>query len=110
MPEREEWMDVDDYLVPAVPFMYRMDWFNSIQHVNACLLASYIKGLEHRRRNFWVPLSRDNIQTATGLSREQIETARKKLRDLDLLEERNDRLNHQMYYRLIGSIGAKIAL
>jgi len=103
-------MDIDDYLVPAVPFMYRMDWFNSIQHVNACLLASYIKSLEDRRKRFWVQLSREHIEMGVGISREQQETARKKLRALGLLEEKNDRLNHKMYYRLVGEIGSKLVL
>lgn len=36
----------------------------------------------------------------TGMSRAEIDTARKKLREIGVLEERYDRLTHRMFYRV----------
>lgn len=49
----------------------------------------------------WIYKTMDELAEETGMSRDEIMTARKKLVERGLLEERNDRINHRMYYRVL---------
>jgi len=51
----------------------------------------------------WFLKSRRDWERETCLSRSEQETARKRLRDLGVIEERYQRLNHEMYYRVNSS-------
>jgi len=49
----------------------------------------------------WVWKTQEEWKADTCLSREQQETARKKLKSIGILEEKHDRMQHRMFYRLI---------
>lgn len=48
----------------------------------------------------WLYKTAEDIEDETGLSYEEQRTARKRLKSLELIEEKYDRLNHRMYFRL----------
>ena len=47
----------------------------------------------------WVYKTRDQIEEETGLSHEEQANARKRLKQMGLLEEKHARLQHRVYYR-----------
>lgn len=52
----------------------------------------------------WIYKTRDDIQQETGLSHEEQLTARNSLKKLGILEERQERLAHKTYYRVISPV------
>lgn len=48
----------------------------------------------------WVPLSAEEVERDTGLSKKELGTAREQLVTAGVLEERYVRLDHQMFYRI----------
>jgi hypothetical protein len=51
-------------------------------------------------RNYWINKTQDEIEEETGLSTREQVSARSELRQRDLLEEKENRLEHKMYYRI----------
>ena len=52
----------------------------------------------------WIYKTRDEWEDETGLSHEEQNGARRKLKALKLLEEKHDRLHHRLYYRIAADI------
>jgi len=48
----------------------------------------------------WIYKTKENLTDETGLTRREQDAARKKLRELDILEENYRRLDHRMFYRI----------
>lgn len=61
------------------------------------ILSWYGKG---SAEGSWIWKTSDEIEDETGLSYDEQVTARKRLRELGILEEKYDRLNHRMAFRL----------
>jgi len=61
------------------------------------LLYWYEKGNDE---DGWIWKNSDEIEAETGLSYEEQKTARKQLRSTGILEEKYDRLNHRMGFRI----------
>jgi hypothetical protein len=54
----------------------------------------------HEEHNGWFDKSAEEWERLTALSYEQQVTSRKHLRDAGVWEEKHDRLNHKMFYRV----------
>jgi hypothetical protein len=68
--------------------------------VKACIFLCSIFWKAYQDQNGWVKLSVEELTEHTGLSWDEQRLARKKLRSLGLLEERHDRMQHLMFYRI----------
>lgn len=94
-------MKLSDFLTDlGQPFPYYPQ-LAVIIGVKECVLLCRIiwwTGLE-KDADGWIYKTRDGIREETGMSHEEQATARKRLKEFGLLKERNDRLNHRVYYR-----------
>jgi hypothetical protein len=69
-----------------------------LKSTNAAIFYGYIQSLDKDDQG-WVCKTQDEIYQGAGLTADQQVTARRKLREANLLEEKEERLLHKKYYR-----------
>lgn len=67
--------------------------------VKECVFLCQLIYWHDKGEDGWVYKTRDQIEEETGLSHEEQANARKRLKQLGLLDERHARLQHRVYYR-----------
>lgn len=74
----------------------------AFKSLNAAVLLGALDYWRDRTRDEegWIYKSVEEIQTETGLTYDEQRTGRSRLKAHAILEERNDRIHHRMYYRI----------
>ena len=72
----------------------------AVAGAKATILIGQLIGWHEASRLEWLCWTMDEIQQATGLSKVEQRTARRKLKQLGFLKELENRLEHKMYYQV----------
>jgi hypothetical protein len=90
------------YQLPGRPIAYFPTIVPYVGSVNAAVVLCQLVYWTPRAKNDqgWIYKTQLELMQETGLSRHEQRAAREVLKDRDLLEERYDRVNHQLYLRI----------
>jgi hypothetical protein len=79
---------------------YHPEYGRVLRNVNAAILFEYFFQVNETDSDGWFVRQKVVIEKDLGMTREQVDTARRCLRTAGVLEERDARLEHRLYYRL----------
>lgn len=96
-------MKLSDFLIDVgQPVPYYPTLSKVVGGIKPCILLcrlAWWSGLQHDVDG-WIYKTQDEIEDETGLTAKEQVSAREELKHLELLEEKEDRLNHKKFYRI----------
>ena len=93
------------------PVAYHPDFAKAIGSVQAALfLSQLLYCSDKENNNGWIYKTQKEFYEETGLSRREQETARKKLKELGILEEKYQGIPRKLYYKVNMDKLAKLML
>jgi hypothetical protein len=87
-------------LLKDKPIAYHSDLSKSLNSVTAGLFLSQLLFWNNLSEDGWIYRTQEQFFNETGLSRREQETARKKLRDVGILEEKYKGVPRKLYYKI----------
>jgi hypothetical protein len=90
------------YQLPGRPLAYHPAIASHVGGVNAAIVLCQLVYWTPRAKDEegWIYKTQLELMEETGLTRHEQRAAREALKDRDLLDERYDRVNHQLYFKI----------